>query len=357
MSVIVNKFIGDNQVNGRTFRLANNTTLRARNAADSADVDILKVTAADKLELQVLPEAEASLPIPSTSKQFATIEYIQAYLAGKTDAKDSVHAYADSNIALTAAGGLTVDGIAFGTSTATPKKRILLGGQSTGSENGWYEYSYSAGNYTLTRAVDADASDKVTNGAYSQIAGGTVYGGSEALLTTADPIVLNTTALVFAVYKTILAITAGDMMVKSGNDFAVDLATVSGLESTNPGNAAGQLRVKTNTGAAEKDQSVKIDGSNQIVAKKSKKVLPYVLTGTDITNQYIDLPDVAADGSVDFIVAGAGAQVEGASYDYSVNYTGGASSKTRITFQGGLATGGASALVATDVVTVHYMAY
>jgi hypothetical protein len=357
MSVIVNKFIGDNEVDGRTFRLKNNTALRGRNAANSADVELLKVTTGDKLELQALPEALSSLPMPSAAKQFVTVEYVQDYIRGKGDAKDSCHALADSNIALTAAGALIVDAVNFGTSTTTPKKRIILTGQTAPEENGIYEYTYATGNYTLTRAEDANTSDKVTHGMYAQVSGGTNYSGSEALLTTADPIVLDTTGLVFAVYKTILAITAGDMMTKTGNDFAVDLATVSGLESTNPGNAAGQLRVKTDTGATEKDQTVKINASNQIVAKKSKKLLPYVLTGTDITNQYIDLPDVAADGSVDFKVAGAGSQVEGASYDFTVNYTGGASSKTRILFQGGLATGGASELVAGDIVSVDYMAY
>jgi hypothetical protein len=54
-------------------------------------------------------------------------------------------------------------------------------------------------------------------------------------------------------------------------------------------------------------------------------------------------------------IAGAGEQIEGT--DYTVNYTGGASSKTRITFAGGLATAGASALVATDVLAITYMAF
>jgi len=84
----------------------------------------------------------------------------------------------------------------------------------------------------------------------------------------------------------------------------------------------------------------------------SKEV--FVLVAGDITNQYIDLLQVATTNSIDFVVKDGGIQIEGASYDYSVNYTGGAGGKTRITFLNDLATGGGAALVATDVVVVKY---
>lgn len=79
-----------------------------------------------------------------------------------------------------------------------------------------------------------------------------------------------------------------------------------------------------------------------------------VLSGTDITNQYVDLAHVAKTNSILFMVQGSGSLLEGTSYDYSVSYTGGAGGNTRITFLNGLATGGTSALVATDVVQVNY---
>lgn len=78
------------------------------------------------------------------------------------------------------------------------------------------------------------------------------------------------------------------------------------------------------------------------------------LSAGDITNQYVDLAHVARTNSIDFLVRGGGVMVEGASYDYSVSYTGGAGGNTRITFLNDLATGGASALVASDVVVVKY---
>lgn len=85
----------------------------------------------------------------------------------------------------------------------------------------------------------------------------------------------------------------------------------------------------------------------------NKKEL-FVLSGTDITNQYIDLTHVALTDSIDFVVQGEGSQIEGASYDYSVSYTGGAGGNTRLSFLNGLATGGLSALTTGDVVVIQY---
>lgn len=80
----------------------------------------------------------------------------------------------------------------------------------------------------------------------------------------------------------------------------------------------------------------------------------FILASGDITNQYIDLSNVANTGSILYAVQGAPAQIEGASYDYSISYTGGAGGNTRLTFLNGLATGGTSALVAGDVLQIQY---
>lgn len=81
----------------------------------------------------------------------------------------------------------------------------------------------------------------------------------------------------------------------------------------------------------------------------------FTLIAGDITNQYVDLAEVAKTGSIHFIVKGGAPTLEGASHDYSVDYTGGAGGNTRITFLNDLATGGGAALIATDVVQVAYV--
>lgn len=81
----------------------------------------------------------------------------------------------------------------------------------------------------------------------------------------------------------------------------------------------------------------------------------FVLGGSDITNQYLDLAHVAKTNSVIFLIQGLQNAIEGASYDYSVSYTGGAGGNTRLAFLNGLATGGQSALVAGDVIQINYV--
>ena len=351
MSQITTKFLQDNSVIGTKIRLNNNEMLRARNAANSADVNIGKLTSSDVWEFQLLPQVLSSLPVPSAAKQLATVEYVQNYVLGKGDAKDSVSVLADSNVPLTGSTPLVIDGV-----TVTDQMSVGLTGQTTGSQNGIYTFTdLGGGSYSMARRGDAASSAQVTEGMYFMVTQGTTYQGYEALLTTADPIILDTTSLTFARYPTTLSQIAGDMLAKSGNTWSVDLASLGGLESSNPGNVAGQLRVKVDTASLEKDQTTRRDPvTGAVVAKKSKREI-FTLNATDISNQYIDLLNVADDGSVVLAIAGAGTQIEGT--DYTVNYTGGSGSKTRVTFAGGLATAGVSALASGDVVVIRYQAF
>jgi hypothetical protein len=376
MTQIVTKFIQDNAVTGAKIRLANAEMLRARNAANTADINILSVNTSNNVEFQALPYALSSLAIPTAPKQFATIEYINNYIAGKGQAKNSVQYLADSNISGTFTVGsatvgatlvgtsqLVVDGKTFNGSevnAATPM-RVALTGQTAGLQNGIYDLTAGNGSsFTLTRSFDfttvnsANATS-VSTGDYFFVSNGTVYSGYEVLLTTANPITLDTTSLVFATYPTAVSLTAGDMLVKTNNVFAVDLLSLSGLASSNPGAASGQLYVKTDTAVAVKDQTTKLDSAtNAVVAKKPRKST-FTLSSGDITNQYVDLAYVASQDSIDFMVAGSASQLENS--DFSVNSTGGTSGNTRISFINGLATGGVSALVAGDVVQVLYTSF
>lgn len=354
MTQLLTKFIAPNAVDGSKLRLANNETLRSRNAANSADVNIIKLTASDIPEFQVLPTVNAALAIPTSGKQLATIEYILNYVDGKRDAKDSVNLLADVNVVLTGSTTLTVDSV-----VVLNGMRVALTGQTTASQNGVYDAAISGANWTLTRSADFDQAidaggTEVTQGAYFFVMQGAAYTNFEAVLTTVNPIVIGTTALVFARIGGSTAYIGGDMITLTGATFSVDLGTNGGLESTVPGGAAGQLRVKTNIAALEKDRTAQLDVSGFVTAKKSKKAA-FTLAAGDITNQFVDLVDVAADSSVILSVVGGGLQVE--TTDYTVNYTGGTGSKTRLTFAGGLATAGASALVATDVLNVSYTAF
>lgn len=353
MSQIQKKFIADNAIDGSKLKFLNNQTFRSRNASDTLDIDLFRFNTSNLFTFLVQPTADASLPLPSNPKDYATVEWVQSFILGKIDSKDAVNALAATNIALTGSAPLTIDSVNLGSATITPIKRVVLTGQSNPVENGIYDYAASVGTYTLTRSADF-VDGRVTSGSWTRVIAGTLYGGYEVVLTNNDPVVVDTDALTFVKYPSVDTLSAGDMLVRAGNVFSIDLATNSGLESTNPGNAAGQLRVKTNTLAAEKDQTIKIDATGNVVAKKPYKEL-ITLDVTDISNGYIDLAYVATSDSVVLSVAGAGAQLE--TVDFTVNYTGGSGSKTRITFIGGLAASGVSELESGDIIEAHYEAF
>ncbi len=353
MTQITGRWIAPNAITGSHFRLNNNEMLRALSQSGT-DINLLKVTTANIVELQQLFQVNASLPIPSDPKHLATIEYIKNFVQGKTDAKDAVNVYADSQLASTGIAPLVVDGI-----TVINGMRLARGGQTLGAENGIFDVSISGGNYTLTRSSDFDQVDdaggqEVTKGAYFKIIEGTVYGGWEALLITNDPITIGTTPLTFVTNPTVLSLVGGDMITKSGQTFSIDLAATGGLESTNPGNAGGQLRIRTDTNLLESTQSTRLDsGTNALVSRRNRKE-QFTLTAQNITDGFIDLVSVAGNGSVIFVVQGV---TQRETDDYTINYTGGASSKTRITFVGGLASGGISALIAGDLVDIYFDAF
>lgn len=177
---------------------------------------------------------------------------------------------------------------------------------------------------------------------------------------------------------------AGDWVIYSGTVWQKSInsnavASVNGMTGAVTINAINQLTGDVTAGPASGSASAaatianlavtnaKIANSTIDLTTKVTGVLPvanggagtqnketFTLNSTDITHQYIDLAHVAVTGSIFFEVQGGGLQLEGASYDYSVSYTGGSGGNTRISFLNGLATGGVSALVASDVVQVSY---
>lgn len=376
MSTLITKFITDNAVTGAKIRLNNNEALRSLNQAGTASVDLLKLNATNNLELLLLPEVASTLPIPTGDKQLATIEYIKNYVIGKTDAKDAVNYLASTNVAgtfnagnattpatLTGTGSLVVDGKTFTSAdvNATRPTRIGFTDQTAGLQNGIYDLTAVTNgiSFTVTRSSDFDglqnaSGTEVTSGAWFRVINGTTHAGWEAMLTTPDPITINTTALTFVKYPTGTALTGGDMIVRNGSDLAVDLAPNGGLESSNPGNAAGQLRIKTSSAVPEQERTVSTDSNGNLVTPRSFRQ-EFTLVAADITNQYVDLTRVASIDTVDLVYPGQGEQTE--TVDFNVSYTGGASSKTRVTFAGGLATGGASALAAGEKIHIKYRAF
>jgi hypothetical protein len=169
--------------------------------------------------------------------------------------------------------------------TLSSGDRFAVVRQTTSSQNGIYIFNGTGS--PATRATDADETVEVTQGLSFDTVEGLVNAGRRWLLTTSGSITVGTTSLTF-------------VLVPNG-----------------PAYTLRKLEQKT-------------------------------LVSGDITNQYVDLANLAVTQSIEVFFQGV-MQKQGTDYTVST-----ASTVSRLTFTGDLATGGAIALVATDTLEVYY---
>ena len=132
-----------------------------------------------------------NVPTPTSASHAVNKSYADALING-LDWKASVRAMASTNVNL-ASPGTSIGGV----SLSNPS-RVLLTGQSIGSQNGVYVWTGSG--TPMNRATDMDASSEVTAGLAVYVSEGT--GGNTAyILTTDDTITLDTTALTFVAFS------------------------------------------------------------------------------------------------------------------------------------------------------------
>lgn len=125
----------------------------------------------------------------SAATDLVTLQQLQAMVRG-LDWKPSVRAASTGNLTISAPGA-SIDGV-----TMAASDRFLAKDQTSALENGIYVWNGAA--VPATRATDADVSAEVTSGMAVTSTEGTANSDKAWLLTTNDPIVLATTALVFS---------------------------------------------------------------------------------------------------------------------------------------------------------------
>lgn len=250
MSQLQKKFLANNSVDENKIRLSNAGSLKARNAADSGDVNILSVDASDRIVFASVPQAAADASADNDLVRYS--QFAGALEGVKPKEAVRVATTAAGTLATDFANGSTVDGVVLATGD-----RILIKDQASSAENGIYVVAASG---APTRAADFNAVSEIP-GSYTVAQAGTANTGI-TFVCLSTPAVLDTDPILFT-KRAIAAYTGGDMITLTGSDFSVDLATSSGLESSNPGNAAGQLQIKLEAS----NPSLQIDGSNQLGAK------------------------------------------------------------------------------------------
>ena len=156
-----------------------------------------------------------TVPTPSNNTDAATKAYVDTIKQGSIDIKDSCRVTSTANIAIASAltNGSTIDGV-----TVATGDRVLLKNQTDASENGIYAVVASG---AASRTLDANTNTLVTSGMYTYVSEGTAGNAIGFVLTTADPITLDTTNLTFTQFSSAGAIAAGTGMTKTSNTLDV----------------------------------------------------------------------------------------------------------------------------------------
>lgn len=119
---------------------------------------------------------------------------IRAEQISDIDYKQAVRVISTSNVTLSGGAPSTVDGVSLNAGD-----RILVAGQSTGSQNGLYDVTVvgTGSSGTWVRTSDANTTGEINAGMIVMVTEGNTYADTSWKLVTNDPIVIGTTSLEF----------------------------------------------------------------------------------------------------------------------------------------------------------------
>jgi hypothetical protein len=152
---------------------------------------------------------------------------------------------AGGTITSNANGALSIDGV-----TPSVADRILIKNETSGNApyNGIYVVTTvgdGSNPYVLTRSTDANTSAEVTDGMFTFVEQGTSLASTSWVLTTNNPITLNTTALTFAQFSGAGTYTASNGVLLTGTNFTFDPRSGYGLQT---GASGAEIKLATTSG-------------------------------------------------------------------------------------------------------------
>lgn len=213
------KFIQDLAINAA--KLDSNAVTTDKIANDAVTGDKI----ADNVALAGAPTTTTASAGDNTTK-IATTAFVKTALDNAIeglDVKQSVRAASTADVPLTGGATLSVDGVSLANSN-----RVLLKDQTDAEENGIYTVSGIGTTYSLARSSDADEAADFTAGLFTFVEEGTANADTGWVLSTNDPITLDTTELAFAQFSSAGVIVAGDGLTKTGN--TLDVGAGDGID-------------------------------------------------------------------------------------------------------------------------------
>ena len=233
---------------GSTQAMPGNETLHGIAAASANDGDVT---------FNSHKATNLSDPSSSSSQDAATANWVTSQIsnaiAGQTwkaevglatTAALPANTYSAGVLTATGNGALTVDGV-----VVTAAQRILVKNEVTGKNNGIYVVTTvgTGGTpYVLTRSSDANTSALVVSGITIPVSGDGVSNAATIwILTTPDPITLDTTSLSFSQLSS-ASYSAGAGITLTGSVFSLTVPVTVADGGTNSTTAAG---ARTNLGA------------------------------------------------------------------------------------------------------------
>lgn len=249
----------------RKFVFLNPTEGYSEEQAATDELSLGKITLAgvSGIALDVTGDRIVNVPdVPTANTDAVNANYVQAWAAG-LDWKQSVRlATAAPLAAVTAAGtgvGKTLTANANGALSVDSVltvvgNRILVKNQVAGADNGIYTVTTVGSGgapFVLTRAVDADQDAEVTAGMATFSEEGTVNADCGWVLSSDDPLVIDTDSLLFTQFTGTGSIVAGAGIVKTGSTLDVELDTGANAQGAGSGGGSSGLEFDT-SGAAGK---------------------------------------------------------------------------------------------------------
>lgn len=255
MAQIQNKGIASNAVEGSKVRLNNNQSLRARNAGNTADVELLKLNTSNEVEFPNLPKHSGS--------NVATESYVTGELANYVPNSD---VGANNGVASLDAGG------------KVPASQLPNSIMS-------YEGTWNANTNSPSLA---DGTGNAGDVYIVSVAGTQNLGSGPITFAAGDWIIYNGATWEKSINSNAVASVNGQTGVVSLDSDDVTEGSTNLYHTTTRARTAA---VVNSTAGNETDQAASVAAMKSYVASQSANVVvqTFTLTGTDITNGFVTL--------------------------------------------------------------------